>query len=123
MPTTKRRGKNRSYQERIADLETKIAEQKQRLQDRKQRAKQKKELSPVAKEIPRIAKRLQAFAQLAVDSGRLDIANSVGLFLAGLHRVHQEEIDEKQGPRLAEVVEDEVFEEEYGPVRARGTRG
>ena len=80
------KGKHRSAEERIAELEHQIEVQKQKLAKRRA----KRELPAVIKDIPRVQKRLQRFAQLAVDDGRQDIANSVSLFLAGLNRIYSE---------------------------------
>lgn len=80
------KGKHRSPDERIADLEQQIELQKQKLA----RKNAKTALPAVIKDIPRVQKRLQKFAQLAVDDGRQDIANSVSMFLAGLNRIYAE---------------------------------
>lgn len=96
------KGRHRSAEERIADLEKQIELQKDKL--RQQRAK--KELAPVIKDIPRVQKRLQKFAQLAMDDGRRDIANSTTMFLAGLNRIYQE----AKAPEPVEVDETESIE-------------
>ena len=85
---TKRQYRRRTDDERIADLERQIEEQRQRIREREAKAR---EINPAVKEIPRIAKRLQRFAQLAMDENRQDIANSTSMFLAGLHRIYEEE--------------------------------
>ena len=80
------KGQHRSAEERIADLERQIEQHREKLR----RRKAKTSLPAVIKDIPRVQKRLQKFAQLAVDDGHQDIANSVSLFLAGLDRIYQE---------------------------------
>lgn len=77
----KRKYRRRTDEERIAELQSKIAaiQKKQELKERKD--------SPVIKEIPRIQRRLNKFAQMALDHGREDLANSTRAFVAGLDRV------------------------------------
>ena len=100
---TKRQYNRRTDDERIADLERQIELQKEKIATR--RAKER-EVSPVVKEIPKIARRLQKFAQLAMDNNRADIANSTSMFLAGLHRIHEEE----RKPTKAELDEVDQLE-------------
>jgi molecular chaperone GrpE (heat shock protein) len=78
--TTKRNYRRRTDEERIAELESKL----QNLQ-KKVEAKTRPDL-PVLKEIPKLQRRLKAFAQLAVNYGRADLANSTMAFSAGLDR-------------------------------------
>jgi molecular chaperone GrpE (heat shock protein) len=78
--TDKRSYNRRSDDERIAELQAKI----QALQG-KLEAKQREDL-PVLREIPKVQRRLRKFAQLAVNHGRHDLANSTLAFLAGLER-------------------------------------
>jgi hypothetical protein len=87
-----------SVEDRIAALERKIAQQRQKLEQRKPK-------SPVIRDIPNLIKRLQKFAQLAQDSGRMDLANSTTLFVAGLNRIHAE------ASSPADLAEEEVEEE------------
>lgn len=82
--SSKRTYRRRTDEERIAELQAQLAE----LQDRKRL--QSRRNDPLVIEIPKIKKRLLKFAQLAMDSGRGSIANSVTAFNAGLeHTLRQ----------------------------------
>lgn len=102
---SKRQYTRRTPEERIADLEAEIAKQKDKIRERKAK---REAVSPVVKEIPKLAKRLQQFAQLATDHGRYDIANTTSMFLAGLHRIHEEE--RKPSRAELEALESEAAE-------------
>jgi molecular chaperone GrpE (heat shock protein) len=78
--TTKRTYKRRTEEQRIADLQSKLEDLQKKLV-----AKERADL-PVLKEIPKVQRRLQRFAQLAVNYGREDLANSTMAFVAGLQR-------------------------------------
>jgi hypothetical protein len=78
--TTKRKYTRRSADERIAELQSKIDELQKKVE-----AKARPDL-PVIKDIPRVQLRLRKFAQLAVNYGRDDLANSTLAFVAGLDR-------------------------------------
>ena len=97
----RRRYHRRSDDERIAELEQKIVELKAR-----QSAKERKS-DPVIREIPKIQRRLRKFAQLATDHHRLDIANSIRMFNAGLERVLRSELGQTV-PASAPTEEDEA---------------
>lgn len=99
----------RSTDERIADLQSEIEKQKRKLIERKQREAKKRELPPSIKRIPSLAKKLQEFAALATEDERMDVANSVSMFLAGLQRVYDEEVAKRAEPEpVAELGEDEA---------------
>lgn len=78
--TIKRNYKRRSADERIADLQSQID-----MLQKKVEARARPDL-PVVKDIPRVQQRLRKFAQLAVNYGREDLANSTLAFVAGLDR-------------------------------------
>ncbi|QDU66939.1 hypothetical protein [Engelhardtia mirabilis] len=99
----KRQYNRRTDEERIAELEQKIEEQREKIRQRHLKARA---LSPVVQEIPKVQKRLQRFAQLAMDNDRPDIANSTSMFLAGLHRIYEEE----RKPTKSEQAELDAFE-------------
>jgi len=77
---TKRNYRRRSDEERIAELETRLQELQKKVE-----AKTRPDL-PVLREIPKLQRRLKAFAQMAVNYGRPDLANSTMAFSAGLDR-------------------------------------
>ena len=79
--TDKRQYNRRSDDERIAELQSKIEELK-----RKVDTKHRPDMA-VVREIPKIQKRMRAFAQLAANNGREDIANTVVAFIAGIDRM------------------------------------
>jgi len=82
MTTTAKRNYNRrSDEERIAELQSRIESLQKRLETR-QRPDQ-----PVIREIPKVQRRLRRFAQMAVQHGRDDLANSTMAFIAGLDRM------------------------------------
>jgi len=68
----------------IADLEAKISGLKDRIESKKRKD------SPVLKKWNRVQKTLGAFAQLAMDHDRADVANSVTAFVAGTKRLVKE---------------------------------
>lgn len=90
-----KRGYNRrTDEELIGDLQKKIAD----IQSRVERSKRKD--SAVLKELPKVQRTLRGFAQLAVDGGREDLANSTTAFLAGLERaVHTPPESTSRNPR------------------------
>ena len=85
---SKRTYKRRSDEERIAELRSRISSLQKKLEH------QKRPDEVVLREIPKVQKRLRRFAQMAVDNGRADLANSTMAFMAGLDRM---------GGTLAEV--------------------
>jgi TolA-binding protein len=92
----KRSYRRRTEDERIRELEEKIQELQNRTEAKKTQEKaKKKQHSAVMREIPRIRKRLQRFSQLAMDKGRLDVANTVTAFLVSLGRIYDEEVTEE----------------------------
>jgi len=112
------RRKRRSYEDRIAELEAEIARQKNKLVVKKEKAAKKRELSESVKGIPKIAKKLQEFAALAHADKRMDIFNSVSLFLAGLQRMYDQEV----AARVAEELEPDVEESEAPEADREATR-
>jgi predicted ribosome quality control (RQC) complex YloA/Tae2 family protein len=94
--TMKRKYTRRTEEERIRDLEAKIEDIKQRQQNKEKRAAaEKNRASAIVREVPKVKKRLLAFSQLAMDSGRMDIANSVTAFLVGLDQIVDAEVTEE----------------------------
>ena len=87
--TPKRTYRRRTDEEQIAELEAKI-ERLQKQVDSKSRPD-----LPVLKEIPKVQARMRKFAQLAINYGRDDLANSTMAFIAGLDRT----LDESGMPR------------------------
>jgi len=85
--TSRRQYNRRSDDERIAELEERIKSLQAKAVLREQKA------DPVIKEIPKVQRRLAKFAQLAMDNERLDIANSVTAFNAGLERILRTETE------------------------------
>jgi hypothetical protein len=77
---TKRTYNRRSDEDRINELNEKIEKLKARLE-----MKQRKD-TPVLKEMAKVQKVLRKFAQVALDHGREDLANSTTAFAAGLDR-------------------------------------
>jgi hypothetical protein len=63
-------------------------------------AKQRPDLALVH-EVPKLQKRLRAFAQLAADNGRDDVANSTVAFIAGLDRMIENVEAIKRRPRAS----------------------
>jgi hypothetical protein len=86
-----RRGR-RSDAELLAELERQLADEKAQLEREAAELKKRTEINPAVKKIPSLAKHLLAYAQFAVDNGRLDLSNMVAMFLAGLQRIHDTEI-------------------------------
>ena len=80
----------------IADLEDKISGLKNRIE-----SKNRKD-SPVVKKWKRVQKTVGAFAQLAMDHERADVANSVGAFIAGPNRLVDEMPKAPKKPRVQE---------------------
>lgn len=76
----KRTYTRRTDADRISELEQKISKIKTRIETRQVRD------SPVAREAAKVQRALKKFAQLAVDEGRKDLANSVEAFGAGFER-------------------------------------
>ncbi len=91
--TPKRTLLRRSDQERIADLESKIADLQRKL------VAQQRTDTPVLHAAEKLAKRLRDFAQLALQHGRDDAANSTIAFLAGLDRMLQSEAEPRRRTR------------------------
>ena len=81
--TLKRQYNRRTDEERIADLQSRIDDIQTKL-ERKKRPDQ-----PVLTDIPNVQRRLRKFAQLAVNYGRDDLANSTMAFIAGLDRMDE----------------------------------
>ncbi len=99
--STKRRYRRRSDEDRIAELEEKISSIRDRIEARKRRD------SPVLREIPKVQRALRKFAQLALDHGREDLANSTTAFVAGLERAAGADVEEpKSGGRRARKTQD-----------------
>lgn len=114
----KKRRQRRTYEDRIAELESQIQRQKEKLTVKKERIAKKREVPASIKSIPKIAKKLQDFAALALADKRMDVFNSVSMFLAGLQRMYQEEmaqrVDEFEDEE-PEVESDDFDEEELTP--------
>lgn len=100
----KKRRERRTYEDRIAELEAQIQRQKEKLTVKKERIAKKREVPNSIKSIPKIAKKLQEFATLALNDKRMDVFNSVSMFLAGLQRMYEQEMAQ----RAEEVDDDEV---------------
>jgi len=83
----KRTYHRRSDNELIAEMETKIQELRKKIESRARPDQD------VLNELPKLHKRLRAFAQLAMQHGRSDIANSTMAFMAGLDRMKDDEPD------------------------------
>ena len=83
----KRSYRRRTEEERIAELEARIHELKTKKALRERRE------DPLFREIPKMQKRLKAFAQLAMDYKRPDIANSATAFGSSLERILRSELD------------------------------
>lgn len=83
---SKRQYRRRSENERILELEERIQALRAKVE-----AKKRKD-SPVLVELPKVGRKLQKFAQLAVDHGRHDIANSTMAFAASLDRIYHSEV-------------------------------
>lgn len=95
----KRQYTRRTDEQMIAELEEKISSIKGRIE-----IKQRKD-SPVVKKWNRVQKTLQAFAQLAMDHDRADVANSVTAFAAGTNRLVEEP---PKAPKKKRVQEKQV---------------
>ena len=81
----KRTYTRRSDQERIEELQSKIEKIQARIEARKRKD------SPVVREAMKVQRALKKFAQVAVNNGREDLANSIQAFAAGLGRSVSEE--------------------------------
>ena len=92
--TTKRKYKRRSADERIANLQSKIDDLQKKVE-----ATARPDLA-VIRDIPRVQRRLRRFAQLAINYGRDDLANSTMAFVAGLDRT----LDDAGRPRQRATV-------------------
>ena len=79
--TANRSRTRRSDEEQIAELQAKIDNLQKQVE-----SNSRPDL-PVLKEIPKMQSRMRKFAQLAVNYGRADLANSSMAFIAGLDRV------------------------------------
>jgi len=79
-PNSKRKYNRRSDEQRIAELESKISLIKERVEAKKRRD------SAVLREVPKLQRTLKRFAELALEHGREDIANSATAFSSGLER-------------------------------------
>ncbi len=77
---SKRKYTRRTDEQLIQDLQDKIKTVKTRMESKKRKD------SPVMKELPKVQRSLRKFAQIALDNGREDLANSSTAFLAGLER-------------------------------------
>jgi hypothetical protein len=93
--TTKRKYNRRSADERIADLQSKIDDLQKKVE-----ASARPDLA-VIRDIPRVQQRLRKFAQLAINYGRDDLANSTMAFVAGLDRTLSEAGTSRQRAALA----------------------
>lgn len=91
--TPKRTLQRRSDEERIAELQSKINDLQRKL------VEQQREDTPVLREAQKLAKRLREFAQLAMQNGREDAANSTLAFLAGLDRMLSSPAESKRKSR------------------------
>lgn len=95
----KRTYTRRSDEDRISELTSKLERIKARLEE-----KQRKD-SPVLREAAKVQRVLRRFAQLAVDHGREDLANSTQAFAAGLERAlsSDTEMSSRRRSRSSEV--------------------
>jgi len=78
--TAKRPYNRRSDEDQIAELQAKIDQLQKQVE-----SKSRPDL-PALREIPKVQNRLRKFAQLAINCGRADLANSTMAFIAGLDR-------------------------------------
>ena len=102
---SKRQYTRRTDEQMIADLEDKISGLKNRIESKKRKD------SPVVKKWKRVQKTLGAFAQLAMDHERADVANSVSAFVAGTNRLVDELPKAPKKPRVQqERVDVEILE-------------
>jgi hypothetical protein len=114
----KKRRQRRTYEDRIAELESQIQRQKEKLTVKKERIAKKREVPASIKSIPKIAKKLQDFASLALADKRMDVFNSVSMFLAGLQRMYEQEMAQRAEEfedETDEVETDELADEELTP--------
>jgi hypothetical protein len=114
----KKRRERRTYEDRIAELEAQIQRQKEKLTVKKERIAKKREVPTSIKSIPKIAKKLQEFATLALNDKRMDVFNSVSMFLAGLQRMYEQEMAQREEAFEEEEVEveaEELADEELTP--------
>lgn len=89
----KREYKRRSDKERIEELQAKIESLEKRVSERKHKD------SPVHREAKKIQRALRRFAQVAIDNGRADLANSTQAFAAGLQRSLTTEVERPEARR------------------------
>lgn len=94
--TANRMPNRRTDEEHIAKLQAKID------QLQKQVESQSRPDLPVLKEIPKVQSRMRKFAQLAINYGRADLANSTLAFVAGLDRTLDESGLPRRRPRSAD---------------------
>lgn len=92
----KRNYHRRSDNELIAEMETKIQELRKKIEARARPDQD------VLNEVPKLQKKLRSFAQLAMQHGRSDIANSTMAFMAGLDRMKHDEPDNPRARRNGE---------------------
>jgi hypothetical protein len=92
----KRSYHRRSDNELIAEMESKIQELRKKIEARARPDQD------VLNELPKLQKKLRAFAQLAMQHGRSDIANSTMAFMAGLDRMKDDEPDNPRARRNGE---------------------
>ena len=83
----KRTYQRRDDEARIAEMQAKIAKLREKI-DTRSRGDQE-----VVNEVPKLLKRLRDFAQLAMQSGRHDMANTTMAFMAGLERMKDDRPD------------------------------
>ena len=95
----KRSYTRRSDEERIAEISARIEKLKAKLE-----TKQRKD-SPVLQEIKKVRRVLKKFAQVALDHGRADLANSTQAFAAGLDRTIALEFEDANKRRTRAVKE------------------
>jgi hypothetical protein len=93
----KRTYTRRTDQERIDELQAKIGKIQARIESRKRKD------SPVVREALKVQRALKKFAQVAVNNGRDDLANSIQAFAAGLGRsVNEETVTTRRRGRHSE---------------------
>jgi len=92
----KRNYHRRSDNELISEMENKIQELRKKIEARARPDQD------VLNEVPKLQKKLRAFAQLAMQHGRSDIANSTMAFMAGLDRMKNDEPDNPRARRNGE---------------------
>jgi hypothetical protein len=98
---TKRSYNRRSEEDQIRELQEKVAELKAQAE-----AKARKE-QPVVREWPKVQKALRAFAQIAMENKREDLAISAQAFMAGIERTLDPEVGASRGRRRDKDKDDE----------------